>query len=86
MSEEDIRKVIKVTVRLFGPLVDEFGVRELELPMTLGATIADLAAHLELAQALEQGVKVAQDGTFCPPDTELIDGAEVAFLPPVSGG
>ena len=54
--------------------------------MVLGATIADLDAHLELTQALEQGVKVAQDGTFCPPETELIDGAEVAFLPPVSGG
>ncbi len=86
MSEEDIRKAVKVTVRLFGPLADEFGVRELELPMLLGATIADLAAHLELTQALDQGVKVAQDGTFCPPETELIDGAEVAFLPPVSGG
>ena len=83
--EEEVR-VVKVRVRLFGPLAEKVGVRELELPMVLGATVADLAAHLELAQSLEQGVKVAQEGTFCAPDTKLIDGAEVAFLPPVSGG
>lgn len=31
-------------------------------------------------------MRVALNGEMCSPDVEITDAAEVAFLPPVSGG
>ena len=86
MSDEEPQKAVKVTVRLFGPLAESYGVSTLEIPLLHGSTILDLAVRLELDTSLEQGTKVALNGVFCSPDEVLPDAAEIAFLPPVSGG
>jgi molybdopterin synthase sulfur carrier subunit len=38
------------------------------------------------ADALPQGIRVAINQAFAAPDTPLVDGDELAFLPPISGG
>lgn len=80
-----------VRVLLFGPLRDIAGWRERVIdpaPATLLALKAILAAEDEgLGAALDgPGVKAAVDKAISPGDPTLRPGAEVAFLPPMSGG
>ena len=76
-------------VLLFGPLRDLAGWREREWP---AATIAELrralaASDAALGAALAApGVQVALDQAIVRGDAPLAAGAEVAFLPPMSGG
>lgn len=76
-------------VLLFGPLRDLAGWREREVA---AATLAELRAALgaedaALAAALAQpGVQVALDQAIVRGDAALSPAAEVAFLPPMSGG
>jgi molybdopterin synthase sulfur carrier subunit len=77
-------------VLLFGPLRDLAGWRERELP---AGSLAELRARLAaedaaLGEALAQPtVKVALNQAILQAeDAELSAAAEVAFLPPMSGG
>ena len=78
-------------VLLFGPLRDLAGWRERAFdpaPATLSALRAVLAAEdPRLGVALAgPGVQAAVDKTLVRGDIALTAGAEVAFLPPMSGG
>ena len=76
-------------VLLFGPLRDLAGWREREVA---AGSLAELRAALAaedaaLAAALGQpGVQVALDQAIVRGDAALGPAAEVAFLPPMSGG
>jgi molybdopterin synthase sulfur carrier subunit len=76
-------------VLLFGPLRDLAGWRERELD---AASLAELRARLgaeepALADALAApGVQVALNQVIVRGDAALPPAAEVAFLPPMSGG
>jgi molybdopterin synthase sulfur carrier subunit len=76
-------------VLLFGPLRDLAGWRERELD---AASLAELRAALgaedpALAEALAApGVQVALNQAIVRGDAALPPAAEVAFLPPMSGG
>lgn len=76
-------------VLLFGRLSDLAGWREREIDV---ASIAGLRALLaeedaRLGEALSgPGVQVALDQAIVRGDRPLGSGAEVAFLPPMSGG
>jgi molybdopterin synthase sulfur carrier subunit len=76
-------------VLLFGPLRDLAGWREREVE---AGSIAGLKALLaqedaRLGEALDgPGVQVALDQAIVRGDRPLPPGAEVAFLPPMSGG
>ncbi|MDJ0788268.1 MAG: molybdenum cofactor biosynthesis protein MoaE [Myxococcota bacterium] len=81
---------MQIAVRLFGPVREATGAKELAVSLPEGATVADLRALLsrdhaifaELGDRMRASVnlEVASEGTG------LSDGDEVAFLPPVSGG
>ena len=78
-------------VLLFGPLRDLAGWRERTLdpaPESLSALRARLAAEdPALGAALAgPGVQAAVDKALVRGDAPLGPGAEVAFLPPMSGG
>jgi molybdopterin synthase sulfur carrier subunit len=78
-------------VLLFGPLRDVAGWRERTLepsPATLSALRAMLSAQdPALGAALDgKGVQTAVDQALVRGDTALAANAEVAFLPPMSGG
>lgn len=67
---------------------DESGAFCLALPE--GATVADIAAHLEASDPrfadILKRTRVAVGAEFAAPGTVLRDGDEAAFLPPMSGG
>jgi molybdopterin synthase sulfur carrier subunit len=76
-------------VLLFGPLRDLAGWREREI---VAGSLAELRAALgaedaALGEALAaSGVQVALNQAIVRGDALLAAGAEVAFLPPMSGG
>lgn len=76
-------------VLLFGPFRDLAGWREREIE---GGSVAELRSFLAaedaaLGQALRApGVQVAVDQAIVRGDVAVAVGAEVAFLPPMSGG
>ncbi len=78
-------------VLLFGPLGDLAGWRERELtpaPESLSALLARLQSEDQaLGSALRgRGVQTAVDKAIVRGDGPLSPDAEVAFLPPMSGG
>ena len=75
-------------VLLFGRLADVAGWREREVA---GARLSDVRAALHadpsLAAALDgAGVQAAVDRAIVRGDAPLAPDAEVAFMPPMSGG
>ena len=78
---------MSVTVLYFASLRDAAG-RESEIlpqPESLAALYEQLRARHGLPLARER-LRVAVDGAFCAWDAAVPEGAEVAFIPPVSGG
>ncbi|MEO8162003.1 MAG: MoaD/ThiS family protein [Arenimonas sp.] len=78
---------MSVTVLYFASLRDAAGIdrEELPLPASLPALYASVRARHALPLAPER-LRVAIDGAFCAWDTAVAEGAEIAFIPPVSGG
>lgn len=80
-----------VRVLLFGRLADIAGWRTREIspaPARVSALRALICGADEaLAAALHgPGVRIAVDKALVSGDVELASGAEVAFMPPMSGG
>ena len=83
---------MKVTVRYFASIREAIGLAQ-EQRETTAATLAALRDELialggAYAQSLARGkaVRLALNQVMCDEDTALVDGAEVAFFPPVTGG
>lgn len=81
---------MKILLLAFASAGDAVGASRLEFTLAEGSTLADLRALLDrehpALKALWPRLAVAVDGELAPADTALRDGAEVALLPPVSGG
>lgn len=80
---------MQVTVRTFAILRELSADREVvELPSSarLEDAWAAMAGRYPRLQAHRSFVRAARAGAYAGWDTELADGDEVAFLPPVSGG
>lgn len=82
-----------IKVLFFAQLRDHAGVDSLELPLGEMRVVRDLLVGLrayaptELIDALsDESALVSIDHQYAGWDAELIDGAEVGILPPVSGG
>lgn len=81
---------MNINVLFFATIRSLIGVKELELEVPEGATVSELKSILgrrypEADQAL-QTMLTAVNREFSDDQTELTDGAEVAFFPHVSGG
>ena len=76
-----------MTVLYFASLRDAAGVESEVLPQpdSLPALYEELRARHALPLPRER-LRVALDGAFCGWDAPVRDGAEIAFIPPVSGG
>ena len=80
-------RAIKVRVLTFGPLTEMLGAREIEVALGEGTTVMQLTERFQLISMIESGLRVAIDGEITTNlGVPLHDAAEVAFLPPVSGG
>jgi molybdopterin converting factor subunit 1 len=82
--------VITIQVRLFARARDLAGMDTLAVALPGGATVGDLrrsmaAEHPEMAGLLAHSA-IAVDGEFAEDALPLTTRAEVALLPPVSGG
>lgn len=62
----------------------------MEIELADGSDLADLAGRLRsdfpALETIWSRLAIAVDGVIAEPETALSDGAEVALLPPVSGG
>lgn len=81
---------MKIRLLAFASAGDALGASELELDMPEGSRVADLRARLDREHPklapLWPRLAVAVEGRVAGLDEPLADGAEVALLPPVSGG
>lgn len=81
---------MKIHLLAFASAGDALGVNELEMEMPDGSRVADLRARLDRdypkLAPLWPRLALAVDGQVVSADAPLVDGAEVALLPPVSGG
>lgn len=79
-----------VTVLYFASLTDLMGTDQETLDLPNGATVADLVEALEETspglQEFQRRFRVAQNQEFVGWDQPILDGAEIALIPPVSGG
>ena len=85
---------MKLQLRYFASIRETLGLDQesIELPVSV-RTINELRAHLRLRgtiwdEVLGEGkvLRCALNHQMVNASTELIDGAEVAFFPPVTGG
>jgi molybdopterin synthase sulfur carrier subunit len=78
---------VSVTVLYFASLRDAAGVdsERVEQPESLAGLYEALRARHGFALGREK-LRVAVDGAFARWDAPVADGAEIAFIPPVSGG
>lgn len=82
-----------VTVKFFASVREAVGVASetLALPASV-VTVGQLREHLagrgdHWRQALSSpALRMAYNQVMCNADTAVLDGAEVAFFPPVTGG
>jgi molybdopterin synthase sulfur carrier subunit len=78
---------VSVTVLYFASLRDAAGRASevVPVPASLGALYDELRARHGFALSRDR-LRVAVDGAFADWQAPVCDGAEVAFIPPVSGG
>jgi len=81
---------MRVTVQLFARLRELAGRAETTCDLAPGASVADVWRALEAdhpaISPLGASVSAAVNAEFAPMATEVHDGDDIAFLPPVSGG
>ncbi len=81
---------MKIRLLAFASAGDALGATEMELELAEGSLVADLRVWLDAYHPkilpLWPRLAVAMDGRIVSPEEALRDGAEVALLPPVSGG
>lgn len=82
--------VIRVRLRLFAIQRELAGTRDLAVELEAPATIADawdaLAARVPAVTPGRPFVRYAVNGSWAGEEHPLVDGDEVALIPPVSGG
>lgn len=81
---------MRIRVRLFAIQRELAGTREVGIDVPDGATIADaweaLVARFPALAPGRDFVRFARNGAYADGATSLVDGDEVAMIPPVSGG
>ena len=81
---------MKIRLLAFASAGDALGASEMEIDMPEGSRVADLRERLDRDHPklapLWPRLAVAVEGRVAGQDEPLTDGAEVALLPPVSGG
>ena len=83
---DDAVKAWKISILVFGPLREHIGNERIELSVVTKTTVRDIIKQFNIEKWIELGLNAAIDGNICSLDSILHDGAEIALLPPVSGG
>jgi molybdopterin synthase catalytic subunit len=81
---------VKVHVLLFAQAREKTGHAAIALPLEAGARVSDALDALErehpALSPLRPHLAIAVNGALARPGDAIPDGAELAVLPPVSGG
>ena len=80
---------MRISVKYFASFRDMTGRREETIEVPEGMTVEGLREHVKglyVKMAGRDQVLVAVNGVFAPLETVVVEGDEVAFFPPVSGG
>lgn len=80
---------MQIRTLLFAVYRDMAGADEIQLDLDPGATAADLVLRLRAEPGMDKlptEPALAVNQEYAPLSTVLIDGDEVALLPPVAGG
>lgn len=85
---------MNINLRFFASVREALGVSQEATTLPEGVTtVGGVRAHLAArggawAEALapERSLRMAFNQVMCEPGTEITDGCEVAFFPPVTGG
>jgi molybdopterin synthase catalytic subunit/molybdopterin converting factor small subunit len=77
---------VRVTVRLFAALREQAGTGLVELDLPSGARVADVWGALGLGGAEPSSLAFAVNKAYAEREQALVEGDEVALIPPVSGG
>ena len=81
--------MIKIKVKCFSQVKYALGIDNLNLEFESGTSTSQLEKFIrEKANGKLDGIslRVALNKKYIPDETELHDGDEVAFIPPVQGG
>jgi len=76
---------VQIVVRLFAGLREQRGTNRLELDLRDGASVTDVWPALELGDE-PPGLLYAVNRSYAERSQALVEGDEVAVIPPVSGG
>ena len=89
-ASSDLPATITVRVRAFAALREALAWDDRTVELRAGTDVAGLLARLAAAypdaNLLERRFTVALNHAFAAPDRVLVEGDEVALIPPVSGG
>ena len=81
---------MRARVRLFALAKDRAGRSEIDLELPEGGTVADLRRALGAAspdlEPLVAGMMITLNAEYAADSDRVPDGAEIAAIPPVSGG
>ena len=82
--------MIKVKVLFFAASQDLAGCKESELELPTNSTIGEfrkkLVENYTSLKKVERSFSIAMNSTYARDDEIVIDGCEIAIIPPVSGG
>jgi len=76
--------MLEITVRYFAHLREKRGLSEETIRLPAPCTVAELYQQIFSSDCT--GIRFAIDATYVDADTMVVDGAEIAFLPPMGGG
>ncbi len=77
---------MRIRVKLFASLRERFGYGDTEVELEQGQTIADVWRAVAPGHDMPDNVLMALNMNYVKPDTQVSEGDEVAFFPPVTGG
>lgn len=81
---------MRVRVRYFAAVREALGLDEERVEVPEGTSVGALCRALEERHPAllrhRRGLRFAVAARFAPETTQLVDGADVALIPPVSGG
>ena len=81
---------MSIRVLFFASIADVTGMRQTQVDATnyhdIASIFNDFAGMFPALEPYRTSALFALNSDFARPDTQVVDGDEVAFFPPVSGG
>lgn len=77
---------MRVQVRFFAALRERVGIPALEVSVPAGATVAQVWSLAAQEIPIEDNILAAKNMQYVGFDSQVHEGDEIAFFPPVTGG